>query len=268
MLRIVTLVMAIFVSSALSVWAAEPSLRGSPSSMARQNRVAHVEDYSFLRTGAQVREFVDKGLLVPIAGNGNYRIAEFVSFPFARPEVRTFLERLSAQHRDACGEVLVITSLTRPQSAQPANAHALSVHPTGMAMDLRISKNASCREWLENTLLSLERQDLLDVTREHTPPHYHVALFPEAYRAHLDRMRADSAKIVGAAAVVAAWEQAEAQALPAQHAPIGTSTERMKESDAGRGSAVSLALLVLAPMGLVLGLRRAPRDHDSADEIS
>src|SRR5690606_4402484 len=85
-------------------------------------------------------------------------------------------------------EKLVVTSLTRPASSQPRNSHALSVHPTGMAVDLRISQRAASREWLENTLLSLEADGLLDVTRERNPPHYHVALFPEAYMAHVERL--------------------------------------------------------------------------------
>ena len=37
-----------------------------------------------------------------------------VSFPFARPEVELFVQRLSGQYRRACGEQLVVTSLTRP----------------------------------------------------------------------------------------------------------------------------------------------------------
>src|SRR5690606_8979905 len=55
------------------------------------------------------------------------------------------------------------------------------VHPAGMAVDLRISSSAACRSWLESTLLSLERQEVLDVTRERHPPHYHIALFVDRY---------------------------------------------------------------------------------------
>ncbi|MDQ3606139.1 MAG: hypothetical protein M3418_08165, partial [Gemmatimonadota bacterium] len=79
-----------------------------------------------------------------------------------------------------------------PRSAQPGNSHRLSVHPTGMAVDLRISNSAACRAWLESVLLSLESKGLLDVTREQRPPHYHIAVFPEPYRAHIARLEADS----------------------------------------------------------------------------
>jgi LysM repeat protein len=46
-----------------------------------------------------------------------------------------------------------------------------------MAVDLRIPPTQKCRAWLESTLLSLEKQHAVDVTRERHPPHYHVAVF-------------------------------------------------------------------------------------------
>ena len=163
------------------------TLRGSLSSMVRQNRVAREHDYTFLRTGTDVNRYVDRGYLVPIRGNANYELAR-VSFPYARPQVHTFLQRLSAQYRAACGEQLVVTSLTRPQTRQPRNASSRSVHPTGMAIDLRVSRQRSCRSWLEQTLLSLESRGVLDATREHRPPHYHIALFPDEYEEYVGQV--------------------------------------------------------------------------------
>jgi LysM repeat protein len=127
-----------------------------------------------------VRSFVESGYLVPVIPGPAFELKE-VSFPYARPEVRVFVDRLSSQYRSACGETLVVTSLTRPLSAQPRNASDRSVHPTGMAVDLRRSTNQRCRGWLESTLLSLEAQGVLDVTYERNPPHYHVAIFPQPY---------------------------------------------------------------------------------------
>jgi len=163
------------------------TLRGSTRAMYRQNRVAQQHDYSFLQTSSEVRHFADLGLLVRLSGNNNYMLAS-VSHPYARPAVKMFVERLGAQCRAACGEKLVVTSLTRPEREQPRNASDLSVHPAGMALDLRISKKRSCRKWIEKTLLSLERQGLLEAGRERRPPHYHVALFPEAYTKHVARV--------------------------------------------------------------------------------
>ncbi|HSG40272.1 MAG TPA: DUF5715 family protein [Thermoanaerobaculia bacterium] len=163
------------------------SLLGSRSSMLRQNEAAREHDYSYLQTSSDVYRFVERGLLVKLKGNSDYALASgYVSFPYARPEVKLFVERLSDQYRAACGERLVVTSLTRPMDRQPANASHLSVHPTGMALDLRRSARASCRQWLESTLLLLEDKNVLEATREKHPPHYHVSLFPNQYLRYLD----------------------------------------------------------------------------------
>jgi LysM repeat protein len=160
------------------------SLLGSRTSLLRQNEMARQHDYTYLRTSDQVHEFARRGLLVRLSGSSSYRLAA-VSFPYARPEVKTFIERLGSQYRAACGERLVVTSLTRPLSRQPHNASHLSVHPTGMAVDLRRSNRSSCRRWLEKTLLTMEARGLVEATRERHPPHYHVTLFPKPYMRYL-----------------------------------------------------------------------------------
>lgn len=187
MKRAVTAAVAGIIFCASSSWVHAQTLRGSTQTMQRQNFIAQQHDYSFLQTSAQVRRFVDAGLLERLGGNANYQLAG-VSHPYARPAVRTFIERLSAQYRAACGEKLVVTSLTRPVLEQPRNASDLSVHPAGMAVDLRMSKRASCRRWLEGTLLSLEQRGVLDATREQRPPHYHVALFPDRYTRYVAQL--------------------------------------------------------------------------------
>jgi LysM repeat protein len=168
--------------------AAAQSLSGSRAAMRRQNSVAQKQDLTFLRNSSQVRRFIASGLLVRLPGNANYEVGR-VSFPYARPAVKTFIERLSGQYRAACGEKLVVTSLTRPLSRQPRNAHELSVHPTGMAADLRISRKKKCRSWLESTLKDLEAERVLDATRERRPAHYHVAVFPAAYDGYVKSLR-------------------------------------------------------------------------------
>jgi len=198
----------------LSAPAAAQSLRGSSASVARQNRVAHDHDYTFLRTGRDVRRFVSSGYLVPIERSSTLDLAA-VSYPYARPQVRTFLDRLSAQYQAACGERLVVTSLTRPHSAQPRNASRRSVHPTGMAMDLRVSSSSRCRAWLEDTLLSLERQGVLEATRERRPPHYHVALYPSQYERYVARLAPQPESTTRLAAAGTAARAAEAAAAVA-----------------------------------------------------
>jgi nucleoid-associated protein YgaU len=62
------------------------------------------------------------------------------------------------------------------------------VHPAGMAVDLRIPTNPTCRRWLENTLVQLDRQGVVSAIRESRPPHYHVAVFPTPYLHYVARL--------------------------------------------------------------------------------
>lgn len=164
----------------LTAPAAAQSLRGSRASVSRMYRTAQANHFTFLRSGRQIREFVQEGYLVKLSGDGNFTLHN-VSYPYARPETKTFVERLAAQYRSACGEPLVVTSLTRPRNSQPNNASSRSVHPTGMAVDVRRSNHTACRKWIERTLLSLEKAGVVEATRERRPPHYHIAVFPKSY---------------------------------------------------------------------------------------
>ena len=168
---------------------AAQSLSGGRRVMQEQFAKAEEYDYTPLKDAAHVYRFVELGLLVPLPGNANYAIDDEVSFPYARPQVKLFVERLSRQYRSACGEQLVVTSLTRPLNRQPPNSSRYSVHPRGMAVDLRRSNSRACRGWLEDVLLHLEGSGTLDVTRERRPPHYHIALFTHEYVAYVDRLR-------------------------------------------------------------------------------
>lgn len=231
------------------------TLKGSRASMTRQNEAAKAQGYVFVQKPAQVDTLVAHGMLVPLAGNADYEILADVSYPYARPEVRLFIERLAAQYHEATGERLVVTSLTRPASEQPRNAHDLSVHPTGIAFDLRISRRAASRRWLETVLLSLERENLLDVTRERYPPHYHVALFPERYVSYLQ-------DLIGAEAVAAALNPAppapaeEVEETAAPRAPVATARLAAATLAAEDGLPSPLLVAPLTALGLLFGFWR------------
>ncbi len=182
--KVLTALFMIGLAVALPSAADAQGLRGSKASMDRQNQQARAHDFTFLRNGSHVRTFASSGLLVRLPGNSDYAL-NAVSYPYARPEVKLFVERLSSQFRAACGEQLVVTSLTRPQSGQPRNASSRSVHPTGMALDIRRHNTPACRSWLERVLLSLEGSRVLEVSLEQRPPHYHIAVFPDPYRKYV-----------------------------------------------------------------------------------
>lgn len=234
--------------SAAPAHAVEPTLRGSPSSMVRQHEVAKASDYSFLRDAAEVKRLADAGYLQRVKPTDDFRLAN-VSHPYARPEVVTFIERLSAQYREACNERLVVTSLTRPVGNQPSNAHKLSVHPAGMAVDLRISRDADCRAWLEGTLLALESRSVLDVTRERTPPHYHIAVFPGAYSAYVERVGGTSATAQFASApkprTASLEEEPASTRTPAARTRPATAAARLVATPAGDDDTGVLAVLTV-----------------------
>lgn len=179
----------VLVCAVLPSAASSGSLKPCPTALATQNRQARAHDFTFLRNPAQVSHFVRQGWLVRLPGNRDYALWD-VSFPYVRPETKLFVERLSSQYREVCGEPLVVTSATRPRSHQPRNASPASVHPTGMALDLRRPSRANCRRWLEDTLLFLEGRGVLEATRERRPPHYHLAVFPEPYRRYVENLSA------------------------------------------------------------------------------
>lgn len=229
--------------------------------MVRQNTVAKQLGYEFVKTPEQLPVLVDEGDFVPLPGNDDYEVLESVSYPYARPEVRLFVERLASQYREDTGEKLVVTSLTRPASEQPRNSHALSVHPAGIAIDFRISTRRASQQWLEAVLLKLERQNLLDITRERYPPHYHVAIFPQAYRSHVE-------KLIGADAVADAMkyelpavEQEEAIAeepvkKDAPRAMTAAAVPAIEKGSIKTRHAMALAIPLLAALFFGLGYWR------------
>lgn len=164
--------------------AQKASLKGSKASVTRMDREATRENFTRLPNGDRVEDFVDMGLLKRLTGNRDYSIIG-ATYPYVRPEVKTFVERLSQQSRVACSRGLTVTSATRPKDEQPRNASKKSVHPTGMAVDFRVPPEARCEAWLKKTLLALEGKKVLEATREKSPPHYHVAVFPEKYADYL-----------------------------------------------------------------------------------
>ena len=175
---------ALALSFVVATGAAGQSLRGSPASIDRMYRQAVQHDLDFYRTSSGVRNAANSGTLVRMSGNADYQLHQ-VSQPYVLPSTRTFVQRLAAQYRSYCGERLVVTSATRPQSQQLANSTAKTVHPTGMAIDLRKPTRTRCLNWLRNTLSSLEGRGVIEATEERNPPHFHVAVFPEPYRRYV-----------------------------------------------------------------------------------
>src|SRR5258708_1377016 len=85
-----------------STAATAQSLAGSRESMLRQNLVAQQHDYTYLRNTQEVLTAVNGGVLVAVHGNEDLELAGGeVSFPYARPEVKIFLEQLAHAYHAA-----------------------------------------------------------------------------------------------------------------------------------------------------------------------
>jgi LysM repeat protein len=187
MMRILRL-SALLLPAALAVGAAPAAaqtLRGSPASIDRMYNHARSADLTFYRSGTGVRGAARDGDLVRMSGNDDYRLSG-VSYPYVLSSTRTFVQRLGAQYRDVCGERLVITSGIRPTTLRLVNSTDRSVHPTGMAVDIRKPRGGRCLSWLRETLLYLEGQGVIEATEERRPPHFHVAVYPAPYRRYVN----------------------------------------------------------------------------------
>jgi hypothetical protein len=113
------------------------TLMGSAASMEKQYQLARSYGFNFVNTASEVQRNINSSQLVRVNPD-RYLALHDVSYPYAVSETKLFLDRLSAQYYSACGEKLTVTSLLRPRNRQPSNASVRSVHPTGMAVDLRI----------------------------------------------------------------------------------------------------------------------------------
>jgi hypothetical protein len=174
------LIAALLLACALSPIAggelAGQSLRGSQEGVDHLYFVARASGLQFHATVGSARRAVAAGEFVPLSGNNDYAPKNRMSLPYATPETRAYIEHLAAEYHAACGERLVVTSALRPMSRRPRNGSVKSVHPTGIAFDVRKPKRRLCRDWLRQLLLQHEREGAIEATEEFRPPHFHVVV--------------------------------------------------------------------------------------------
>ena len=207
------------------------SLRGSRSTVARVYERASERGLYFYKTSGGVKSAAEKGRFVRLTGNADYKL-HGVSHPYLTATTRTFVERIAAQYRAGCGEQLVVTSAIRPLANQPRNSSDYSVHPTGIAVDLR-KPSGKCLTWLRKTLLALEQRNVIDGTEEKSPPHFHVVVFPAAYDAYIagqDKQASRSASAAADAAPKSSVAPRIALATVARM-PANTTKYRVRKGD-------------------------------------
>ncbi|NUS46326.1 MAG: LysM peptidoglycan-binding domain-containing protein [Gemmatimonadaceae bacterium] len=152
------------------------SLRGSKASVEKMYDFAQRYRYPFYLTPTTLDDAIAKGKLVPLTGDDNYELTRGVGFSYATIEAREFITQFAPQYLAACGVPLTVTSAARPMSRQPHNANPHSVHPTGIAVDIRRPYPGPCLTWVRNALAQLEARGYVEATEEHHPVHLHIAV--------------------------------------------------------------------------------------------
>ena len=220
------------------------SLRGSTGSVNKMFYHAVDHGIYFYKTGDGLRKAARSGTLARLSGNGDYRVSD-VSYPYVRPAVKTFVERLAAQYHRACGERLVVTSAARPRSMRLFNSVSKSVHPAGIAVDLRKSNRSRCRSWLRETLVSLESRGLVEATEEHRPPHFHVAVFPTPYTRYVRGL--GGATYAANTASAGNYKVRRGDSLWTIARRHDTSVQRLKSANGLRSSTLQVGQVLVIP---------------------
>jgi hypothetical protein len=151
------------------------TLRGSSASVERAYRTAVARRLPFHRSRKTIERLARRGQYVRLTNTATYRLRG-VGVPFLLPATRTVLGDLAARYRRRCGERLVVTSGMRLTISRLINSTPKSVHPVGLAFDLRAPRGR-CRGWIRSELLAMERRGLVDATEERFPPHLHVVVY-------------------------------------------------------------------------------------------
>ena len=154
-------------------------LRGSQESVQKMWDFATTHGLVFYQTPRDIDKAVAEGKLVPLDGDATYELTPSVGFSYATREAKQFVASFAPQYLAACGAPLIVTSAARPTNRQPRNSNPYSVHPTGIAVDLRRPPAGPCQTWLRKALAELEDQGYIEATEERRPVHLHVAVLTE-----------------------------------------------------------------------------------------
>ncbi|MEP6733552.1 MAG: hypothetical protein ABJE10_23100 [bacterium] len=153
-----------------------PELHGSKESVEKMYDFAQLHHLPFYLAPTNVNDAVALGQLVPLTGDSTYELTSGVGFSYATAEAKQFVVAFAPQYLAACGKPLTVTSAARPVSRQPRNANPHSVHPTGIAVDLRRPSAGPCLTWVRSALALLEDQGIIEATEERHPVHLHLAV--------------------------------------------------------------------------------------------
>ncbi len=149
---------------------------GEVTSSKEQYEFAQGKRLLFAHTEHSYQSYVTDGYFVKLKGPNLQVLAQR---PYVLPTTADFVLTLSEKYAAAnCGQ-LIITGAGRLTSERPRNGSIHSVHPAGMAVDIRVlGIGERCEAWLSQYLADHESKKVIDATREYYPPHYHVVVVP------------------------------------------------------------------------------------------
>ncbi|MES2177215.1 MAG: DUF5715 family protein [Gemmatimonadota bacterium] len=152
------------------------ALHGSKASVEKMYGFARLHRMPFYLTQTNVDTAIARGRLVPLSGDAAYEMTRGVGFSYATRETKAFVSAFARQFAMACDSPLTVTSAARPLNRQPRNANPHSVHPAGIAVDIRRPPSGPCLTWVRGALATLEAQGIVEATEERRPVHLHIAV--------------------------------------------------------------------------------------------
>jgi hypothetical protein len=156
---------------------------GQVSSSEQQFRYAAERQIPFMATEAEYQSRVSTGYFVRLE-------SPFMDVharrPYALASTVAFMTEMSeAYYSFGCGRLTVKDAL-RLSAERPSNGSVYSVHPSGMAVDLRVRDiGEACENWMNSYLLEKEAEGRVDATREYWKmvrgqkvpnPHFHLVV--------------------------------------------------------------------------------------------
>ncbi len=97
--------------------------------------------------------------------------------PYALPSTVVFVAELAREYYNAGCGLLVVKDALRLTSERPSNGSLYSVHPAGMAVDIRTKYiPTECADWLRTYINQKEAEGKVDGTQEWKPEHLHVVV--------------------------------------------------------------------------------------------
>ncbi len=158
---------------------------GEVSSSEQQYRYAE-QSGAVIITSDNFDELVRSGGLVKLEGP-NIRLMSTRVIQYVIPSTRDFVLQLAYEFgQQGCGELVVNDALRVAGNRMPSAASSFSVHPRGMAVDIRVNGiGERCETWMNTYLLQNEAEGKVDATREHWKvvrgqrvpnPHFHLVV--------------------------------------------------------------------------------------------